>query len=186
MSCEPAARRTAREVCRAKVIGAPRAPSGGASIAGKPAARMRVRQINNAAAIGKTPPTTKMARQLHPSGSPSATSPARKPPNGMPAMITVTELTRFAALVASEASAMKFGSAPPSPKPVSNRAKKSEFGPIAAEVRSEQMPKRNKEIASMLLRPVRSAVRPPTAAPRNRPSVAALKMTEACPVEALG
>ena len=50
--------------------------------------------MSRAIKIGAEPPMKKIDRQLKPSCAPTDTSPARAPPNGMAAMISVTTLMR--------------------------------------------------------------------------------------------
>src|SRR5580658_9357784 len=111
------------------------------------------RPISHAISSGPTPPSTKMLRQLQPNPSPRAVRAATAPPSGMAAMTAVTVLRRPRGPAASEDSPMKAGSAPPSPKPVSNRATSSESGPTAMAVNSEQNPNSSIETSSVLRSP---------------------------------
>ena len=95
-----------------------------------------------------------MDRQPQPSAPPSETSAAQAPPKGIAAMITVTTLTRCSARVDSEANEMKFGMAPPNPRPVSKRAANKDLGPTDCEVRMENNPKSNSDTMRAFLRPI--------------------------------
>src|ERR1019366_1301292 len=76
---------------------------------------------------------------------------------------------------------MRFGSAPPSPRPVSARAQDSERMSQARAVSSENSPNSTMEPMTTRLRPIASDSRPPTSAPMNRPTVLALKKSPSCP-----
>src|SRR5579863_320292 len=75
---------------------------------------------------------------------------------------------------------MKFGSAPPSPTPVSSRARLSEPMSKASGVSSEQRPNSAMEAMRTRLRPMRSARRPPISAPKSSPTVLALRKFPSC------
>ncbi len=82
---------------------------------------------------------------------------------------------RARAPVTSAASAIMFGIAPPSPRPVASRASVSVGMSQAAAVSSEQTPNASSDTVSTGLRPIRSASRPPAMAPSSRPTLAAVK-----------
>jgi hypothetical protein len=105
---------------------------------------------------------------------------AMAPPNGAPLYISVTlALRRFSGLL-SAVSAIRMGSAPPRPKPVSRRAALSEAISNASGVNRENRPNKAIDATRTLLRPMRSARRPPMRAPKNRPKVLALKKFPSC------
>src|SRR5580704_17312244 len=67
------------------------------------------------------------------------------------------------------------GRAPPNPNPVSPRATTSDDISHANDVSKEKIPNNATEATSTFLRPTLSARRPPISAPKNNPSVLALK-----------
>jgi hypothetical protein len=101
-------------------------------------------------------------------------SPASAPPSGNAALTAVTVRTRCDGSTASAANAMKFGIAPPSPRPVMRRASTSAVRLPAIAVHNEQTPITSIEPINTCRRPTRSDRRPPTTAPTNKPTVTAL------------
>src|ERR1700733_2178650 len=100
---------------------------------------------------------------------------ATAPPNGAPLYIRATLALRRPAALHSLTSAMRFGSAPPRPSPVSRRAPQRDRMSQASGFSSEATPNMAIEATSTCLRPIESASRPPASAPMNNPNVLALK-----------
>ena len=73
-----------------------------------------------------------------------------------------------------ETNAISIGNAPPSPRPVKGRAHER-LCTCANAVNKEKRPNKPTDAISTFLRPMLSASRPPISAPKNNPSVLALK-----------
>jgi hypothetical protein len=101
-------------------------------------------------------------------------------PNGMPQYIAPTAVLRCCGGTASEQSAIRLGIAAPSPRPVMKRAasRLSKFQTCVVAI--EKMPKSATDSISTRLRPIRSARRPPIAAPGRSPSAPMLKAQPIC------
>ena len=102
------------------------------------------------------------------------------PPNGMPQYMTLTAVLRALFDTASEDNAIRFGSAPPRPMPVSTRTSTSMLKLLTSAVAIDNKPKTHAERISTRLRPMRSARRPPNIAPGRRPNVPALNARPIC------
>ena len=101
-------------------------------------------------------------------------------PIGTPQYIRLTAVPRKRGPAASEVSAIRFGSAAPSPAPVIKRANTSDGKSHASAVTIENRPNSTTEPSSTFLRPCRSASIPPNSAPGSRPSIPALKIQPIC------
>ncbi len=94
---------------------------------------------------------------------------------GGPASRKPTAELRRSGWTLSDASAIRFGRAPPSPTPVKNRATSSIFTSGAKAVAIDKAPNSRMEATSTDLRPTRSDRRPPMIAPNISPKVLMLR-----------
>jgi hypothetical protein len=117
------------------------------------------------------------------SASPASSTPisdAITPPNGIPQYITATALLRERGSTDSDDKAIRFGIAPPRPRPVSARTATSIAKPDTCAVAIDSSPNRHTDAISTCLRPMRSASQPPSIAPGSRPNVPALNASPIC------
>ena len=98
----------------------------------------------------------------------------------MPQNMAATVAARRSGLAISTATAIRFGMAPPKPRPVAKRARSRASWDWAAAVTSEKRPNMATEPISTGLRPVLSASHPPAKAPITRPIIAALPAQPSC------
>ena len=91
------------------------------------------------------------------------------PPNGNPQNIAAAVIVRRSGRLISEATAIMFGSAAPKPRPTRKRTANSDTKFPANAVASVKMPNTDTAPMNTGLRPIRSARRPPNAAPMTMP-----------------
>src|SRR5690554_2014367 len=101
-------------------------------------------------------------------------------PTGIPQYIRPTARPRFCGDTASEASVIKIGMAAPRPAPASERTASNELKLLTHTVHKVKTANTAVDQISTCLRPIRSATRPPTSAPGNKPRIPALKNTPNC------
>ena len=101
-------------------------------------------------------------------------------PTGIPQYIKPTARPRFAGVTASDASVIKIGIAAPRPAPAKKRTANNELKLLTHTVQSVNTANTAVDQIKTVLRPIRSAIRPPTSAPGNRPRIPALKNTPNC------
>src|ERR1700682_1243304 len=109
------------------------------------------------------------------SGLRNTTMLAATPPRGIPIYAAAMLELRDLDVLASAASAIRLGIAPPRPSPVRSRAKVKDGMSGANDVRREKTPNVPSEATSTAFRPMRSATKPPTSAPTMSPAPLALK-----------
>ena len=123
---------------------------------------------------GNIPPTKNSVCQsisLPPDRARSAT---KAPPAGRPQNMLVVVPALLSGGLISVAIAIKFGMAPPKPRPVRNRARTRVSKLQDAAVAREKTPNAATESARMGFRPHRSAMLPPRTAPIIMPTMATL------------
>ena len=101
-------------------------------------------------------------------------------PTGIPQYIRPTARPRFAGVTASEANVIKIGIAAPSPAPAKKRTASNELKLFTHTVHNVKTAKMATDQINTVLRPIRSAIRPPTSAPGSKPKIPALKNTPSC------
>ncbi|MNZ90817.1 hypothetical protein D3C78_1097880 [compost metagenome] len=105
---------------------------------------------------------------------------AEAAPSGTPQYIRLTAVPRRRSPAASEHRAIRLGSAAPRPTPVNRRAPIRLYSSQAWAVAMEKMPNSATEAINTRLRPMRSAIQPPTSAPGSRPRMPALNTQPIC------
>src|SRR5574344_463046 len=101
-------------------------------------------------------------------------------PTGIPQYIKPTARPRFCGETASDAKVIKIGMAAPKPAPAKKRTANRLSKLFTHTVHKVNKAKTAVDQINTFLRPIRSAKRPPTKAPGNKPKIPALKNTPSC------